>query len=135
MAAASNAEQTTSANANGSGVPSPPMAMPAVRDTNHTTITAKFTRIVAWTARRVGPSSSSAARTTWTHATMPKKRPWVHDTPACSPMAAKWMPAAPSISSAIDQRITHPMVMVRLGVDGAGSAPAGRGSSGSCVTC
>ena len=107
MASASNAAHSASANPIDSGVPSVPIAMPTVRDTIHTTITAKLNTIIAWMERRAGPSTSSAASMTWAHAVNPKKRPCVHDTPACSPIAAKWMPAAPSSSNAIDHRSTH----------------------------
>ena len=135
MANTSNAAHSASANSIDSGVPSVPIAMPTVRDTSHTTMTAKLTTIIAWIDRRAGPSTRNAASMTCTHAANPKNRPWVHDTPACSPIAAKWIPAAPSISNAIDHRSTQATEMVRPGGGGTASRPSGRGSSCSSVTC
>ncbi len=64
MARASNAAHSASANPIDSGVPSVPIAMPTVRDTIHTTITAKLNAIIAWMERRAGPSTNSAASMT-----------------------------------------------------------------------
>ncbi len=64
MASASNAAHSASANPIDSGVPSVPIAMPTVRDTIHTKITAKLNTIITWMERRAGPSTRSAASMT-----------------------------------------------------------------------
>ena len=64
--------------------------------------------------RRVTIATASAS---WSQATTPKKTPCVHETPACSPIIPKWIPAAPSRRPATTQLSTVPIVVVigRLG--------------------
>ena len=57
----------------------------------------------------------ATASATCSQAVAPKNTPWVHDTPACSPIMAKWMPAAPRSSAAMDHRRTSPIEVARDG--------------------
>ncbi len=59
-----------------------------------------------------------------------KKSPWVHETPACSPIAPKWIAADPTMSPATVHRSTAPIVVGR-GPRGARSG-AGRPDRPSC---
>ena len=112
-ASPSNTAHTTSTRPHASGVPSLPIAMPTVRVRTHTVSVATLMPMHASAIERDGRSRIVAAIPTWSHATTAKNVPCVQDTPACSPIMAKWMPAAPSIRPAIVYRNTGPTVVPR----------------------
>ena len=87
--------------------------MPTVRVRTHTVSAAALMPMHARATERDGRSRIIAAIPTWSHPTTAKNVPCVHDTPACSPIMAKWMAAAPSISPAIVYRSTGPVVVPR----------------------
>ena len=62
---------------------------------------------------RDGRNTINAARVSWSHAHTAKKSPWVHETPACSPITPKWIAAAPTMSPATVHRSTAPIVVAR----------------------
>ncbi len=68
----------------------------------------------------MAPASAS-----WSQATTPKKMPCVQETPACSPIMAKWIPAAPRRRPATIHPSTGPTV-VALGRGGRGDRPPAR---------
>ena len=96
IASPSSAAHTPSMVPHASGVPSLPIAMPTVRVRIQTPKIARLQRMTAATTARDRRATIASANASWSQATTPKKTPCVHETPACSPIVPKWIPAAPT---------------------------------------
>jgi hypothetical protein len=70
------------------------MGRPAVRDSAQTTTRAAFTSTLPATRPMVGREATRAARMSWAAPVIAKKTPKRTDTSRCSPITAKWIPAA-----------------------------------------
>ena len=90
----SNSAQRVSEKPKASGEPSPPIGTPAVRETIQTAIIAALSTTPKIAAERVGRQSIHPANASCSHAEKAKKSPCDHETPACSPITPKWIPAA-----------------------------------------